>query len=119
MTSTAAHPFRIRFEPFNLNTVHAHFAWLEHRLRALAGLRRIDEAIVRLERYPDASPAYRVKIHLVTPGPDVVAECHDHTLRAAATKALARAREIVANRSFHRVHHRRKDRTSPPARTRA
>jgi ribosome-associated translation inhibitor RaiA len=34
------------------------------------------------------SPAYRVAIHIVTPGPDLEAEGQDHTIRAAIGKAF-------------------------------
>ena len=49
---------------------------------------QIDEARVRLECRWGSSPAYRVAIHIVTPGPDLEAEGQDHTIRAAISKAF-------------------------------
>jgi hypothetical protein len=50
---------------------------------------RIDEARVLVERRLEASPAFRVAAHLVTPGPDVLAEDVDHTPGAALRKTIA------------------------------
>lgn len=54
----------------------------------LATQRQIDEARVLVERRPEASPAFRVAVHLVTPGPDIAAEAVDHTLCAAFAKIV-------------------------------
>jgi ribosome-associated translation inhibitor RaiA len=42
-------------------------------------------------------------VHLVTPGPDVVAETRDHTLHAAFAKALAQLREQITSRASKRL----------------
>jgi ribosome-associated translation inhibitor RaiA len=61
---------------------------IEERILGLQSRLRIDEAQVRLACHPDASPPFGVHVHLVTPGPDVVAEGRDHTLRAAIEKVM-------------------------------
>ena len=62
---------------------------------------QIDEANVRLECRFEESPAFSVRVHLVTPGPDVVAESRDHTIRAAVTRSWRswRTRSAVAPRN--------------------
>jgi ribosome-associated translation inhibitor RaiA len=61
---------------------------VEQRLFALADRLQIDEARVVFERRWDGAPPYRVGIHIVTPGPDVMAEGEDQTLQAAVLKSL-------------------------------
>ena len=61
---------------------------LEERIFELEPRLQIDEARVRLECRWGASPAYRVAIHIVTPGPDLEAEGLDHTIHAAIGKAF-------------------------------
>ncbi len=65
---------------------------------------QIDEAHIRLEHNSDASPAFRITAHLVTPGPDVFGEAVDHTLRAALTKLVA----VLESRIDHR--HQKRER---------
>lgn len=62
---------------------------IEQHLFSLAGLIRIDEARVLVERRWSGGAAYRVFAHIVTPGPDVKAEGVDQTVNAAVQK-LAR-----------------------------
>ncbi|ACB74724.1 HPF/RaiA family ribosome-associated protein [Opitutus terrae] len=93
-------------------------SWVEEGLSTLRPLLAIDEAHVRLEHDAAASPAYRVTVHLVVPGPDLRADAVDHTLRTAFAKVLgelrARAEERVARRrrlrrGVHTLdHHRRR-----------
>jgi ribosome-associated translation inhibitor RaiA len=73
-------------------------ALVRSRIGGLSRHRQIDEAIVLLERRPDASPAFRVLVLLVTPGPDITTEAVDHTLRAAFGKALADLEAQIARR---------------------
>ena len=84
----------------SLNTVDS---WVEKQIFALGQARQIDEANIRLTRLENASPAYQVNVHLVTPGPDVFAESRDHTLRAAFTKAIGQLREQITNRASKRL----------------
>lgn len=71
-------------------------ALIEGELAALQPDLRIDEARVAIERSLTESPPFRVSLHLVTPGPDIVVRVKDHTLRAAAAKAFERVRETIA-----------------------
>ena len=64
---------------------------------------RIDEARVLVERRLEASPAFRVAAHLVTPGPDVFAEGVDHTLRAALQKTIAQLEARIDHRHLKRA----------------
>ena len=74
-------------------------ALVESELAALATLMRIDEARILIERQQDKSPPFRISAHLVTPGPDVMAEATDHTLRAALTKLVRSMRNKILRRS--------------------
>ena len=94
---------RLNVQHLNIRPLYLMPAWVEQQLRALGALRAIDEANVRLVRLPDASPAYQVHVHLVTPGPDVFAATRDHTLRAAFTKAIAQLREQITSRASKRL----------------
>ena len=90
-------------------------ALLEQEFAALSGRLRIDEARVLVERLPDASPPFRISAHLVTPGPDVVADATDHTLLAALHKLMGGLGDKITQRS------QRGSRTPgsrPPGRTR-
>jgi ribosome-associated translation inhibitor RaiA len=94
---------RLNVQHLNIRPLDMMKAWVEQQLRALGVLRAIDEANVRLVRLKDASPAYQVHVHLVTPDPDVFAATCDHTLRAAFTKAIAQLREQITRRASKRL----------------
>jgi len=79
-------------------------SWVEKQILALGQARQIDEANIRLVRLENASPAYQVNVHLVTPGPDVFAESRDHTLRAAFAKVMKQLRDTITHRAAKRVH---------------
>ena len=72
----------------NLRSTHEVDSLLEENILDLEPRVQIDEARVQLECRWQHSPAYRVAIHIVTPGPDLKAEGQDHTIRAAIGKAL-------------------------------
>ena len=94
---------RLNVQRLNIRALDAFDSWVERQIRALGQARQIDEANVRLARLADASPAYQVHVHLVTPGPDVFAESRDHTLRAAFAKAMAQLREQITSRAGKRL----------------
>ena len=94
---------RLNVQHLNLRSISALDAWVEKQIFALGQTRQIDEANIRLVRLENASPAYQVNVHLVTPGPDVFAETRDHTLRAAFTKAIRQLREQITSRAAKRV----------------
>ena len=84
----------------NLRSIHEVDSLVEEQILKLGDRLQIDEARVRLECQSELSPAYRVAIHIVTPGPDLQAEGCDHTIRAAIGKALA----DLEGRLQHREH---------------
>lgn len=86
----------------NLPSVRTLDALIETRLLALVERVRIDEASVVVEHCREASPPFRVEIHLAVPGPDLRAERIDATPLQAFTRALddieLRLRERAQNR---------------------
>ncbi len=115
MTTT----MRLNVQHLNIHSFAALDSWVERQILALGETRQIDEANVRLVRLRDASPAYHVHVHLVTPGPDVFAESRDHTLRAAFAKAMTQLREQITNRANHRLQRLKSNSSAPAARTRS
>ena len=78
-------------------------ALIEQHLDALGKTRQIDEARIVIERRMEASPPFRVSAHLVTPGPDVLAEAVEHTLRAAFEKTIAQLASVIGSRHLKRA----------------
>jgi ribosome-associated translation inhibitor RaiA len=75
---------------------------IENRILALQPRLHIDEANVRLECRYQESPAFSVRVHLVTPGPDVSAEGRDHTIWAAIEKVMADVEAKIRGRFVKR-----------------
>jgi len=94
---------RLNLQHFSIQSTNALDSWIEQQILALGRLRHIDEANIRLACHRDASPAYHVRVHLVTPGPDVIAESHDHTLRAAVGKAIKQLQNKIVGRVTQRL----------------
>lgn len=94
---------RLNVQHMNIRSLDTLDSWVEKQIFTLGRARQIDEANVRLVRLDDASPAFQVNVHLVTPGPDVYAETRDHTLRAAFVKAMAQLREQIMDRATKRL----------------
>jgi len=94
---------RLNVQHLNIRSLDTLDSWVEKQIFALGRARQIDEANIRLVRLEDASPAYQVNVHLVTPGPDVYAETRDHTLRAAFAKAMAQWRGQITSRTTKRL----------------
>jgi ribosome-associated translation inhibitor RaiA len=94
---------RLNVQHQNIRSLATLDSWVEQHIFALGRARQIDEANVRLVRLENASPAYQVSVHLVTPGPDVFAESRDHTLRAAFAKVVAQLREQITSRATKRM----------------
>ena len=109
---------RLNVQHLNLRSLDRLDSWIENQIFALGETRQIDEANVHLMRQPDASPAYQVKVHLVTPGPDVFAESRDHTLRAAFAKAMQQLRGTITSRAAKRLHKLKSELSAPAAKTR-
>jgi ribosome-associated translation inhibitor RaiA len=93
---------RLNLQHLNLRSLDSFDSWVEKQILALGQARQIDEANIRLARLENASPAYQVNVHLVTPGPDVFAESRDHTLRAAFEKVMKQLREQIISRANKR-----------------
>jgi ribosome-associated translation inhibitor RaiA len=94
---------RLNLQHFSIRSTNALDSWVEQQILALGRLRQIDEANIRLAWHRDVSPAYHVRVHLVTPGPDVIAESNDHTLRAAVEKAIKQLEHIIVGRVTDRL----------------
>lgn len=75
---------------------------IEERILDLEPRLQIDEANVRLECRHHESPPFSVRIHLTTPGPDVVVESCDHTIRAAMDKAQTALERKIHGRARKR-----------------
>jgi ribosomal subunit interface protein len=92
-----------------LNVQHIHIrstdavdTLIEESIIALQPHLQIEEANVRLEHRRESSPAFRVHVRLVTPGPDLLAEGRDHTIRAAIDKVMAELEQKITYRWFKR-----------------
>ena len=105
---------RLNLQHFSVRSTNALDSWVERQILSLGRLRQIDEANIRLACHRDVSPAYHVRVHLVTPGPDVVAESNDHTLKAAVDKVIKQLQNTIAGRVAQRLR-RGKDKLTTPA----
>jgi len=94
---------RLNVQHSNIPALATLDAWVEKQIFALGRTRQIDEANIRLIRLENASPAFEVHVHLVTPGPDVFAESRDHTLKAAFEKVMKQLREQITSRATKRL----------------
>jgi len=94
---------RLNVQHLNIPALATLDSWVEKQILALGHARQIDEANVRLECHFEESPAFRVHVHLITPGPDVFAESRDHTLRAAFEKVMKQLREQISSRATKRL----------------
>lgn len=88
---------------------------IRSELESLQSRLQIDEARVVVERREQASPAFRVAAHLVTPGPDIAAEGVDHTLRAALRKLVSGLEERLRHRRRKQASRKISVVTRPPA----
>lgn len=77
--------------------------WIEECLLGLLPLVRIEEARIRLEHVPSASPAYRASAHLLVPGPDLRVEAVDHTPQNAFAKVLEQLKAGAIHRAARRL----------------
>ena len=109
---------RLNLQHLNLRSLDTLDSWVEKQILALGQVRQIDEANVRLVRHENASPAYQVNVHLVTPGPDVFAETRDHTLRAAFQKAMKQLHEKITSRAVKRLQKQKSNLSAPATKSR-
>lgn len=94
---------KLTLQHFDVRSTDVLDTLIEERILALQPSLQIDEASVRLERHRGISPAFCARIHLVTPGPDLLAEGRDHTLRAAIEKVLMQLELKVNERVTQRL----------------
>jgi ribosome-associated translation inhibitor RaiA len=87
---------------------------VEEGILALQTRLEIEEARVRLAWSALESPAFSVRMHLVTPGPDLEVAEEDHTLRAALCKAFAALDQEIKARSHRRRRRLRDNQQTPP-----
>ncbi len=91
----------------NVRSTNELDSWVEEQIIALQPVLQIDEANICLTRDFAASPAFQAKAHLVTPGPDVLAEGCDHTLRAAVNKLMTSLRNKIGVRATRKQKRRK------------
>ena len=106
---------KLTLQHFDIRSTDALDTLVEERIFALQPRLQIDEASVRLERHRGTSPAFRVQVHLVTPGPDVLAEGRDHTIRAALEKVLTELELKINGRALQRMRRVRGNCQAPAA----
>ena len=99
----------------NLRSTDELDSLVEERILAFEPRLQIDEARVRLECRWEKSPAYRVAIHIVTPGPDLQAEGRDHTIRAAIGKAVIDLEDRLRDRERKSIRRVRSNLQTPAA----
>ena len=109
---------KLTLHHFDLSSTKALDSWIERHIVSLQPRLQIDEASVRLAYRRDASPAYRVNVHLVTPGPDVFAEGCDHTLRAAFGKMMTALKNKLSGRDAKRLCRLKSNLQSPATQSR-
>jgi ribosome-associated translation inhibitor RaiA len=109
---------KLNLKHVGIHSTNALDSWVEKQILALGETRQIDEANIELSHHAERSPAYEVRIHLVTPGPDLFEEARDHTIRAAFTKALAELREKITGRATKRLRRVKSNLSAPAAKAR-
>lgn len=109
---------KLNVRHYNLRSTHAVDALIENGILALQPRLQIDEAHVRLECRTESSPAYGVRVHLVTPGPDVHAEGRDHTIQAAVRKVITQLESRLGWRERRQRIRTRSSIQAPAARAR-
>jgi len=90
---------KLTLKHIHVRSTDALDSWVEEQILSLQPVLQIDEANVTLAHDLEASPAFVVKVHLVTPGPDVTAEACDHTFQAAFQKVMVGLRGKISSRA--------------------
>jgi ribosome-associated translation inhibitor RaiA len=93
---------KLELQHKNVPSTNTLDTWVEEQISSLQPSLKIDEAVISLICDTEASPAFHVKAHLVTPGPDVFAEGRDHTLQAAFRKLMESLRDKISHRATNR-----------------
>jgi len=89
-------------------------AAIEQHLFAVADEVNINAANVVVERRGDGGAAFRVAVHIETPGLDVKAEGADQTLNAAVLKFGRHLKAQVKSRAARRVGRAKTNLQAPP-----
>lgn len=105
---------KMTVQHYNVRSSNEVDSLIEDRILYFEPKLRIEEANIRLECRFQESPAFLVRIHLVTPGPDIVAEGRDHTIRAAILKVIDSIEATIANRFGKRRRRLRSNLQEPP-----
>lgn len=90
---------------------------IEEQLLQFADRQSIEEAKVDLQKQHLLSPPFRVAISLIMPGLDEFVEARDHTLQAAALKALKKLDSALKMRQKKEKLRLRSNQQFPAART--
>ena len=90
---------KLNLKHVGIRSTNALDTWVEKQILVLGEARQIDEANLELAHHAEESPAYAVRVHLVTPGPDLFEEARDHTIRAAFEKVMVQLRKGIATRA--------------------
>ncbi len=93
---------KLKIQHQNVRSTDTLDTWVEEQISSLQPSLKIDEADISLNCDTEASPAFHVKAHLVTPGPDVFAEGRDHTLQAAFLKLMESLSDKISHRATNR-----------------
>ena len=89
---------KIQFRNLGLNANDSLRSWLEKQFERMHSLIPVSTAEVRLERERDNAPAFRARVHLAVPGPDIHAEARDHTLEAVCLKVAKNLLQQIERR---------------------
>jgi ribosomal subunit interface protein len=94
---------KLTIQHVNVRSTDSLDSLIENQIIGFQSSLQIDEAKVRLAYCHELSPAYRVDVHLVTPGPDVVAQAHEHTMKAAILKVMGDLEQRIGEKSTKRL----------------
>jgi len=93
---------KIQFRIRGLNANASLRGWLAKQLERLHNLIPVSTAEVVLERERDTAPAFRARVRLAVPGPDIHAAARDNTLEAAWLKVAKNLRQQIVRRKMRR-----------------
>jgi hypothetical protein len=74
---------------------------IEQQMETLGRSFRADEVRIVVERRLEANPPFRVRAHFVTPGPEIIAEALDRTLRGALRKTVTQFESWIERCQHH------------------
>ena len=107
-------PMKIQFRIRGLNANASLRVWLQQQLERLHSLIPVSTAEVVLECQRDNAPAFRARVHLAVPGPDIHAAARDHTLEAVWLKVAKNLRQQIERRKTRQQLRHKGHRQYPP-----